>query len=130
MFGCRGDVLETPLISEPPNNPPGVGGGASPLIGAWVANDSSTTTDSITVAQSVSTRWQFNPDNSCSYQQTTTTTPPGSFTTVSRTCTYNDRGATVSITYDDDTSEDLPYSVPSGTTDELVLGGVTYHRSS
>jgi hypothetical protein len=129
-LACRGEILETPLISEPPNNPPGRSGGSSSLVGVWIATDSSTVTDSVAVSQVVSTRWQFSSDNTCSYQQTTTITPPGSVTTVTRTCTYNDRGSVVSVSYDDGSSEDLPYSVPSGSTDQLVLGGITYTRSS
>jgi hypothetical protein len=128
-LGCRGEILEQPLLSEPPNFPPGQSNGASPLIGAWVATDS-TSSDSVVVTQTVTTRWRFSSDNTCSYQQTTVLTPPGSTQTVSRTCTYVDRGATVSITYDDNTTEDLPYSVPSGNSNQLVLGSVTYDRSS
>jgi hypothetical protein len=129
-LACRGEILDQPLISEPPNNPPGRSGGSSPLVGVWVATDSTASVDSVVVTQAITTRWQFSSDNTCSFQRTTVFTPPGSIQTVSRACTYIDQGATVSVTYDDNTSEDLPYSVPTGTPNQLVLGGVTYDRSS
>ncbi len=129
-LACRGELRDQILISEPPNNPPGISGGSSPLIGDWVATDSSTTADSVAQTQTVTTRWRFSSDNSCSFRQTTALTPGGTSQTVSRTCTYADRGSTASVTYDDGSSEDLPYSVPSGTTNKLVLGGIEYDRSS
>jgi hypothetical protein len=119
---CEGEIRDRPLVTEPPDNPPAQSRSPSPLIGDWQA-DVVAANDSLT--QTTSIRWHFGNDNTCSVESTTTVR--STIQTATRDCTFVDRGSKVTVFYEDNSSDDLPYTFSSAT-NQLTIDGVVYNK--
>lgn len=126
LTGCGGDARSPLDISEGADRPSGRSSSTSAVVGTWQV------TLLVAVAgdlQEWTTRWRFGPDRTCAFDRTTLSLVEGVRRTVSRTCSWIDRGTAVEVRYDDTgLTQSLPYEVPAFDRRRLILEGVEYHR--
>lgn len=125
LSGCGGEP-RSPVGLFEPDRPTGRSSSASPVIGTWQVTLLISVTGDL---QEWTTRWQFNPSRTCGFERTTFSFVEGIRRTVSRTCTWTDRGTAVEVRYDDTgVSQTLPYEIPAFDIRRLILEGVEYQR--
>jgi hypothetical protein len=96
------------------------------VIGAWrVVLIISVSAD----LQQWETEWRFGADRRCRFDRTTFSVVEGIRRTVTRSCSYIDRGDALEVRYDETgNTERLPYQFPAFDRNRLILEGVEYER--
>ena len=124
-IGCSGQSRDPLGISDGDDGSTVRSTRVSPLIGTWqVVLLVETSAD----VQRWQTQWSFTSNGHCHFERTSISLVEGISRTVTRDCTYVDRGQEAAVTFTDQSTAQLPYSVPLNSTRFLIIEGLQYER--